>query len=161
MIFVTVGGGAYYQFDRLIKKVDEISEKQGLDIVAQIGCGKYEPRYARYFRFTSMSDMINFYGNASLIIAHASGAPILYARDFNLPLIIVPRMKEYKEIFDNHQYITAKHCELFDMIEIVYQINDLKEAINVSLQKKRLWVPSFSRQVVIEHLREYTQTLKG
>ena len=160
MIFVTVGGGPYYGFNRLVKKADEIAAGGKLEIVMQTGCSSYKPKNAKYFKFAHMEDMLDYYKKADAIVAHASGAPTIYARKFNLPLILVPRMAQLGEIFDDHQYKTAKQLEFEDMVEVVYDINDFEKAVEKSLMKKgRDWPVSRDRQNVIQCIKKFIEKI--
>ena len=161
MIFVTVGGGPYYGFDRLVKKMDEIALKEKYKIIMQIGCSSYMPKRAEYFRFDSMERMIGCYKKAHAVVAHASGAPIVYARNFNLPLVLVPRTEKFGEIFDDHQLKTAKRMEGADMVEVVYDVNVMEKALLDSLSKKeKKWVSTGDREKVIERIRSFLEGVK-
>jgi len=156
MIFVTVGGGPYYGFNRLVAKMDEIAAKGTFEVVIQSGCSTYVPRNAQYFKFTHMEDMLNYYKKADAIVAHASGAPVIYAREFNLPLILVPRLVELSEIFDDHQLKTAKRLEAESMIELVYDIKNLEYKIHRSLEKKEKgWPETNEREIVVNSIKNF------
>jgi len=156
MIFVTVGGGPYYGFNRLIKAMDEIAKKKKCEIVIQTGCSGYAPRSAPFFKFTRMDKMLEYYGKADIVVAHASGAPVMLARDFSIPLVLVPRMSELGEIFDDHQYKTAKKLENNAMIEIVYDIKNMEKALENSVLKKGMpWPKGEGRDKVIKLLRAF------
>ena len=156
MIFVTVGGGPYYGFDRLIKKMDDIAAKNRFKILMQTGCSAYVPKHSDYFRFDSMEKMLDHYKRADIVVAHASGAPTMYARDFSLPLVLVPRMPGFGEIFDDHQFKTAKRLEGESMIEIIYDIENTEEALIKSLAKKgKIWPSSHERKTVVTYIKEF------
>jgi len=158
MIFVTVGGGPYYSFDRLLKKMDEISLKGKYKIVMQTGCSSYVPQNAEYFKFDSMERMIDYYKKAHAIVAHTSGAPVMYARNFNLPLILVPRMEKFGEIFDDHQLKTAKRMENENMVEVVYDVNMMENSLEDSLAKRgKKWVSTGGRGKVIERIKSFLE----
>jgi len=156
MIFVTVGGGPYYGFNRLVKAMDDIAGRKKYNIVMQIGCSSYVPAYASFFKFTEMSKMLQYYMKADVVVAHASGAPVIYARDYSVPLALVPRMAEFGEIFDDHQHKTAKKLENHPMIEIVYDTEDIEKALEKSILKKSLtWPASEGRETITKLLYDF------
>ena len=135
MIFVTVGS-APQSFRRLIQRMDEIASKIDNEVVIQKGLSSYQPINTKCFDFVDYDDAINYFKNADVIVSHASAGPILYARKFNKPLIIVPRNGHLKEHLDNHQMETAHALEGSSvMIEIVYDTNNLWSAIQRALLK--------------------------
>lgn len=108
-VFVTVGTTS---FDELIKNVDDIIIKfDGFSFVLQIAQGKYKPKNADYFEFTSNID--EFYNDADLIITHAGAGSIYRLLELNKKIIVVPNM----ERVDKHQsdistYMTDNHHAL-------------------------------------------------
>ena len=137
MIFVTVGS-APHSFKRLIQKMDEIASAIDNEIVIQKGLSPYQPITAKSFDFVDYDVAMNYFKNADIIVSHASAGPILYARKFNKPLIMVPRRGDLHEHVDNHQMETARALgNSSEMIEVVYEINDLEEAIKRAHQKIR------------------------
>jgi len=162
MIFVTVGGGHYYGFNRLVEAMDRISRQVACEVVIQNGCSSFIPKYANYFKFTEMGDMLNYYKRADVVVAHASGAPIMYAKDFNIPIILVPRMPQYGEIFDEHQYKTAKRMESYEMVESAYDIKDIPDALSRAFEKKnKKWIKTEEKREVIKEIKNFVKKAAG
>ena len=135
MIFVTVGS-APHSFKRLVQKMDEIASEIDNKVVIQKGFTSYQPARAASFDFVDYADAISYFEKCEVVISHASAGPVLYARKFEKPLIIVPRNGSLKEHVDNHQMETAKALEnSSEMIEIVYHTDDLSSAIRRALLK--------------------------
>jgi len=135
LIFVTVGG--MRAFERLVKEMDRIAGELDEKVVMQIGSTDYEPKNCNYFRFMPRNDIEEFYGGARLTVCHAGGGSILTALEHNKPLVLVPRMKSYGEVFDDHQLEIAREMEA-QGVAVVYNISNLKSAIrnaNTSLLK--------------------------
>lgn len=161
MIFVTVGSSPCFAFDRLIKKVDEVSTHFEEKFIVQRGCSRYIPGNVDSFTFASQKTVLEYYKQASLIIGHASAGPLIYAKIFNLPLILVPRLLQYNEIFNNHQYKFALAIKDNRMIEIVCDINNLEEKIRVSMNKKSLSWDSNEKPVsLISTIKEFILKLQ-
>ena len=101
MIFVTVGG--MRAFERLIREMDRIAGELDEPVVMQIGSTEYEPTNCDYFRFMPRAEMDRLYAGARVVVCHAGTGSILAALDHNKPLVLVPRLREYGEAFDDHQ----------------------------------------------------------
>lgn len=80
MIFVCTGS-RNYQFDRLIKKLDELIEGKIIEeqIFAQIGDGTYIPRNMQYKRFVDAEEYKNFQKQADIVITHGGTGSIVGA----------------------------------------------------------------------------------
>jgi beta-1,4-N-acetylglucosaminyltransferase len=125
MIFVTVG--THNQgFERLIKKMDEIAGKINEEVVMQIGFNDYEPENAKWFKFVDIEEIMNFYKNADIIVTHAGAGALLDALSFGKLIIVVPRLKKFREHIDNQQLELAEALENKGQIKAVYKIEDLE-----------------------------------
>ncbi len=137
MIFVTIGS-APHDFKRLIKKMDEISAQINVEVVIQTGLSSYQPVHAKSFDFVEYDEVMDYFKDADLIVSHASAGPMLYARKFNKPLIMVPRRGDLNEHVDNHQMETSHALGgSSEMIEVVHDVADLGKAIERAYQKVR------------------------
>ena len=108
MIFVTVG--SQFGFDRLVRAVDRAVES-GLiagEVHAQIGDGHYTPRR---FDFVRVMDKMAFDRHvelASALISHAGMGTLTAALEFHKPILVMPRLKRFGEIVNDHQMETAE-----------------------------------------------------
>lgn len=156
MIFVTIGTSPF-GFERLIKEMDVIAGKINEEVIMQIGDTDYEPRNARCFRYTSRDDILNYYNDARIVISHAAVGSILMAFHHNKNPILVPRLKEYGEVFDDHQLEISKHLEKKG-INIVYDIKDLERALkNPSMN----FIHEAQSKELIIRLKKYLDTLNS
>ena len=108
MIFLTVGSSL--PFDRLVEMVD-LAAGEGLvdeDIVAQIGSGRYRPQHLKFVDFLSRTEYEARFREATAIISHAGIGTISAALKERKPIIVMPRKKEYGELVDDHQALTAR-----------------------------------------------------
>ena len=126
MIFVTVGG--MRAFERLVKEMDRIAGELDEQVVMQLGSTDYEPKNCDYFTFMPRNDIEEFYASARVVVCHAGSGSILTALEHNKPLVLVPRMKSYGEVFDDHQLEIGREMESRG-ITVVYDISNLKFAI--------------------------------
>jgi beta-1,4-N-acetylglucosaminyltransferase len=127
MIFVTIG--VMYGFERLVTRMDEIAGKISESVVMQIGETVYQPKYAKYFKYTSRDEMEDLYRNARVIVGHAGIGTITKALEHKKTVILVPRMKKYNELINDHQLEIAKELEKEGTATIVYNIEDLESAL--------------------------------
>lgn len=149
MIFVTIG--VMYGFDRLVTRMDEIAGKMTEPVIMQIGETAYQPKHTKYFKYTSRDGMEDLYRNARIIVGHAGVGTITKALENKKPLILVPRIKKYKEHINDHQLEIAKELEKERMAVIVYNIEDLESAL------KNVHVGSTYevRNKLVQNLKEY------
>jgi len=127
LIFVTIGG--FRAFERLVCAMDRIAGEIEEQVRMQIGYTEYEPRNCRWTSFMSRTEMEEACAEARLIIAHAGTGSILTALRHNKPLVLVPRLKAFGEVFDDHQLEIAREMERRG-ITVVYDIANLEAAIS-------------------------------
>lgn len=143
MIFVTVGTHEQ-QFNRLIKKIDELKEKNIIkdDVYIQIGYSTYEPKYCQYKKLLSYDEMNDMYHKADIIITHGGPASFMKALELKKIPIVVPRQEKFDEHVNDHQVEFVKLVEeRFGNIIGIYNINDLEGSIiefNNILAKKNI-----------------------
>lgn len=117
-----------WDFTRLIKGLDDIACDIDEEIIIQIGDNDYKPKNAKYFRYINKNEIESFYDRARVIVAHAGIGIIISAFKHQTPIIVVPRMKDYGEHFDNHQVDTARSLEK-EGITVLWDINLLKPVL--------------------------------
>lgn len=133
MIFVTVGTH-YIGFDRLIKKMDEIAPNLNDEVIMQIGNTNYEPKNTEWFKFMEYDKILNFIKKADIIICHGGAGTLLDILDLNKFIIVIPRLKKYKEAYDDHELELAE--SLTKKVIMVQNIENLEKTINnLNLQK--------------------------
>lgn len=103
MIFVTVGTHEQ-QFDRLLKKIDEIALKINEEIFVQYGYSSYNFKNISNFKpLISYEEMNNYVDKATIIITHGGPGSIFLPLMKNKKPIVVPRLSYFEEHVDNHQ----------------------------------------------------------
>lgn len=132
MIFVTIGTHPA-QFQRLIKKIDEIAPLIKEKIVAQIGNSDYIPKNIEYFRFSS--EMDSYYSKARLVICHSATSLIEVILKYKIPAITVPRQKKYGEHINDHQVEFAKYMESKYGVPCIIKIDKLTPQLIKSINK--------------------------
>ena len=162
MIFVSVGANPH-QFDRLVKKIDDMVGSGELteEVVLQIGTTKYEPKNIKRVKvFWGPGEYEDVLRNCSMIISHAGLGNAILARDYRKPLILVPRMKEYGEHIDNHQLQIAKYLESNGFCQVVYDISKLPEAIRKA-QAEGAKFTEIRKSELVSDIKAYVKTVMG
>jgi len=148
-IFVTVGST---DFDELVERMDRWSKTNGMNGIAQIGKGRYEPKHIPYFRFSQSLD--TYYQKASIVVAHGGLATTMEVLKRGLPLVSVSNPDRY----DNHQIDILARLARDKFLIWCENLARLSEAIERA-QKSRLLryePPPCSIHLVI---RDYLKTV--
>ncbi len=129
MIFLTVG--TQFPFDRLIKSVDQAFDGRLIneEIFAQIGETSYKP--LNFESVVSLEKKLfdKRLREASSVISHAGMGTITMALKNHKPLLVMPRLKRYREHVNDHQVATARKFEELGHILAVYDAKDLPNGI--------------------------------
>ena len=127
MIFVTVGMHTK-GFDRLLKRMDEIAATSGEEVVMQIGQTSFRPQNAKWFDFTDETGIKEWCGKARVVVTHPAMS-ILDAQEQGKPVIVVPRLKKYNEVINDHQLSFARELEKQGKVIAVYDIDSHEEVL--------------------------------
>ena len=154
MIFLTVG--TQFGFDRLVRSVDEIVESGVVKdaVFAQIGPGKYLPRYMEYVESMEKDKFDSLINSSQAMISHAGMGNISLALQNRKPLLVLPRLKRYGEVVNDHQVDTAQKYEQLGHLLVAYEESELKQKI---LQLKE-FVPKVripNQEGVIERISNF------
>lgn len=104
-IFITLGSQKF-QFNRLLKAIDELCEKGTVDaedVFAQIGYSDYLPKNFSYKKFLDRDEFSKEMGKADIVITHGGTGAIIGAVKKGKKVIAVPRRAKYGEHVDDHQ----------------------------------------------------------
>ena len=141
MIFLTVG--TQFPFDRLVKAVDEAID-QGLleeEVWAQIGQSSYQPRnFKKTAVFLDKNIFDQWMRKASKVISHAGIGSITPALDEAKPLLVMPRLRKYGEVVNDHQVDIIHKFEKSGYLLAAYGEKDLPgkiEALKTFEPQKR------------------------
>ena len=138
MIFVTVGSQKF-QFDRLIKKIDELVGSNIISdqVIAQIGSSTYKPKNIKYYDFMDGMKFENLMKEAEIVITHGGTGVIVNASKLGKKIIAIPRLKKYGEHVDNHQVQIVRQFKEANLIEdIEDNIDELETKIQEVRQKE-------------------------
>ena len=163
MIFVTVGNH-FQEFDRLVRKVDEIAPRISHEIMIQKGYSKYVPRNTKYFDFVPLNAAMEYIQRSDLVISHAGIGTIILCKEKGIPLIIFPRRKKYGEHGTDHQMEIAQVLEERGdkNIYLVYEENQLEKKIMEVVGKRDLaHVENRGRENLVRTIKEFIEAYRG
>lgn len=162
MIFVAVG--TQFPFDRLIRSVDEWAEQHGVNGIAQIAGGEYQPQHLHWERFMSTDTFNQHLQAASLIISHAGMGNIITALENRKPIIVMNRQHALGEHRNDHQldglawmgqlpgvYTASTQEELYQLLDRQDELQAANEA------------PGSRKQALVDFIDQAirTSTLNG
>ena len=130
MIFISTGSRKF-QFDRLIRKVDELVG-EGLieeEVFAQIAETAYVPQHIQYKRYLLPEEFSELQKKADLVITHAGTGALIGALKKGKQVIAVPRLFKYGEHSDDHQLQVAGALEQEGYLRVVLEMDDLYQTI--------------------------------
>lgn len=131
MIFVTVGTHEQ-QFDRLVKKVDELKESGTLkeEVVIQTGYSTFHPDHCTWKQWFDYDEMCECVENARIVVTHGGPASFLLPVRMGKVPVVVPRMKKYAEHVNDHQVeFTEAVRDMGAGIILAEDVNDLDEVL--------------------------------
>ena len=160
MIFVTVGNH-FQGFERLLKKVDEITSRIPHKIIIQKGYSKYVPQNTKHFDFVPFDTAMEYIKMSELVISHAGMGTIILCKEYGIPIIILPRRKKYGEHMNDHQMEITKMLEekRNANVHVVYQEGQLEEKIKEVLEKRERHIPieNIGRANLVRTIREFIE----
>lgn len=160
MIFVTVGSQKF-QFDRLLKKIDECIEKGIIteEVYAQIGYSSYEPRNYSFVQFTDRDTFAEKLNSCDIVVTHGGTGVIINAVKGGKKVLAVPRLARYGEHVDDHQLQLLHQFDELGIILACYSLEEFEEKFNelssfVGKEYKS------NTDAIIESIEEFLGTLK-
>lgn len=142
MIFIILGSQKF-QFNRLLKAVDDLLERNLINdkVFAQIGYSDYKPKMYEYCEFLNRDEFNNIINESDIVITHGGTGSIIRAVKNEKKVIAVPRLVEYGEHVDNHQLQLLKEFKEMNLIYACSDLNNLNEVI------KKVKLTNFSKYV--------------
>ena len=137
-IFITLGSQKF-QFNRLLKAIDELCEKGTVDaedVFAQIGYSDYLPKNFSYKKFLDRDEFSKEMGKADIVITHGGTGAIIGAVKKGKKVIAVPRRAKYGEHVDDHQLEIGESFSKNNLVFLCGENDDLLELIKKSRTHK-------------------------
>jgi len=162
MIFLTVG--TQLPFDRLVRCIDNVCGKGeiGEEVFGQIGETEYKPLNFKAVKSLDKNVYDEYFEKASAIVSHAGVGTITIAMDHNKPIVVMPRLKKFKEAVNDHQAVIA---EKFGLLGNILVANNEEELL-VEIERLRMFVPEKRQdqaKLVAERIKDFLNelTVKG
>lgn len=155
MIFITLGSQKF-QFNRLLKKVDELVKEEKIHekVFAQIGYSDYKPKNYEYKEFLDREEFKEMMKSSELIITHGGTGAIITGLKNDKKVIAVPRLSKYGEHVDDHQMQIVEEFGKTNIIEAVYDTEKLEESIeNINNKKFEKYISN--TQKIIESIEKF------
>lgn len=134
-MILTIVGMHTQQFNRLVEAMDLIAKEIDEPVYIQIGSSTYTPRYAKHFKFMPPAKIRHVIDQADLIVSHAGVGTILEALERGRRMIVVPRLKKFKEVIDDHQFEIAEELAHTRKLTVICDVSNLPEAIQNTNKK--------------------------
>lgn len=118
-------------FDRLLKAISKQIEKGNIKekVVAQIGKTSFSGNNITTFDFCSKEEIEDYISKARYIICHGGVGIITECIEHNKKVIVVPRLKKYKEHVNDHQVQITKEFAEKGYIIPLYDTKNLEKAL--------------------------------
>lgn len=157
MIFVTLGSQKF-QFDRLLKKLDELLENGQITdaVFAQIGYSNYRPQHFEYEQFLNREEFAHRMQECDIVLTHGGTGAIVSAVKKGKKVIAVARLSKYGEHVDDHQIQILRQFEEMNLILPCYEIEKmgqkLKEVESIKFEQYQS-----NTQRIIQSIEEFIE----
>ena len=128
MIFV-VTGTTQYPFERLLRPMDNWTQRSGVDVLAQIGNSSFEPCFMRFERFVDHNTMLSLIDEAEIIVTQGGFGILRDCLSASKSIVAVPRYATFGECSDDHQKELVGLLEEANRVIAVYDISSLENAL--------------------------------
>lgn len=159
MIFVTLGSQKF-QFDRLLKRVDDLIEEGIIkeEVFAQIGASTYIPKHYEYVNFLDREKFAEIMDSCNTVITHGGTGVIIGAVKKGKKVIAVPRLAQFGEHVDDHQLQLLHQFDELGIICACYDLEQLGESYNTA-QNTQYRTYESNTAVIIQSIEEYLESL--
>jgi len=158
VIFLTVG--TQFPFDRLVRAVDEALGRSafGDEVFAQVGQRGYRPQHMEWVETLEQEAFRERVAEARALIGHAGVGTIFTAVEAGKPLLVMPRLRRYGEIVNDHQVATARKFAEAGHVLAAYDEGEVLQ----KLVELRTFVPTRRRaspEKVVARVRSFLEEL--
>lgn len=157
MIFITLGSQKF-QFNRLLKAVDELIENGVIDdeVFAQVGYSDYEPRNFEYKQFLDREEFAAQEGKCDILITHGGTGAIIGAVKNGKKVIAVPRLAKYGEHVDDHQLQLIAQFKGQNLICGLDDVSELEEGLKY-VRKHKFDEYKSNTKTIIESIEKFIE----
>lgn len=157
MIFVTLGSQKF-QFDRLLKKLDELLENGQITdaVFAQIGYSNYRPQHFEYEQFLNREEFAHRMEECDIVLTHGGTGAIVSAVKKGKKVIAVARLSKYGEHVDDHQIQILRQFEEMNLILPCYEIEKLGQKLK-EVESMKFEQYQSNTQRIIQSIEEFIE----
>lgn len=161
MIFVTLGSQKF-QFNRLLKKIDELIENGTITepVFAQIGASDYIPKHYAFQPFLDRITHSEYMSRCDTVITHGGTGVIIGAVKKGKKVVAVPRLAKYGEHVDDHQLQLLEQFEDLNLICACDDVAQLGQAL-ADVKEKQFATYVSNTEAVIQSVSAYLAQLGG
>lgn len=154
-LFIALGSQKF-QFNRLLKAIDDLYEKGTLteEGFAQIGYSDYIPKNYKYMNFLNQDEFIQNIKKADIIITHGGTGAIINAIKREKKVIAVPRLAKYGEHVDNHQIQIIEQFTELNLLCPCLDTNALEEAV-CTIRNSKYSVYESNTSSILHSIEQY------
>ncbi|PWG64458.1 PssE/Cps14G family polysaccharide biosynthesis glycosyltransferase [Bifidobacterium callitrichidarum] len=158
MIFITLGSQKF-QFDRLLKAVDELVASGVITepVFAQSGYSDYQPKHYEFKQFLDRDEFGVQMSKADIVITHGGTGAIIGAVKKGKKVIAVPRLAKYGEHVDDHQLQLIKE---FKQMGIICACDDCSQLVDALAEVKNTTYRPFesNTQTIIDSIDGFVRS---
>ena len=140
--------------------IDELIEEEVITdtVVAQIGYSSYIPKNYQSFEFKSESEINILMETANILITHSGIGSITTALRLQKKVIVVPRLKKYKEHVDDHQLEITNAYQEKGLIAVAQNKNELVNTLKeINLNKMKQFIPE--KSTIISSIQDFIASI--
>lgn len=148
-------------FHRLLDEVERLIDKGIIkeEVIAQIGYTEFTPRHIKVHHFLNREEMKTLQKEANYVITHAGVGSIMECLEQKKKIIVVPRLKKYKEHTNDHQLqILNTFCNSGYVIG-AREVEELETCIQKLKKFKPKQLQHKSNQKMINIIEDYIANL--
>ena len=161
MIFITLGSQKF-QFDRLLKAVDDLME-QGViteEVFAQSGYSTYVPKHYPIKAFLNREEFTQMQDRADIVITHGGTGAIIGAVKKGKKVIAVPRLAKYGEHVDDHQLQLVGQFQEQNLICGIKNCEELDSALEY-VETAKFQRYTSNTKTIIDDIEAFLLCLEG
>lgn len=119
-------------FNRLLKAVEKEIKEGNIkeEVIAQTGFTSYTGNLINAFDYKHKNEIDELIKTANIIITHGGVGTIIDCLKLGKKIIVVPRLKKYKEHTNDHQLQITKEFAEKGYVIPLYNLKDLCKAID-------------------------------
>ncbi|SRR5574344_1298471 len=119
-------------FERILKAVSKSIKSGNIKdkVIAQVGCTKYDLDDITCFDFKPKEEVQELIKEADMVITHGGVGTIIECISNDKKVIVVPRLKKYKEHTNDHQLQITKEFADKKYIIPLYDVKNLNKALD-------------------------------